>query len=118
MPSSVPDLTVPHVTLPELQGFPAGFAAFVGTNAMQTFQFGNGLTWITGRHSLKFGLELRRSLSNSNSCTNCSGLFNFTTRLTANPQSLAGSGSGIASFLLGAVANASIDTALLLAAES
>jgi len=39
-----------------------------------------------------------------------SGRYNFNSRLTANPQSLAGTGSGLASFALGSVATASIDS--------
>ncbi len=53
LPSSVPDITVPAISIPEIQSFPAGFAAYAGTNAMQTFQLTNSVTWLKGRHSLK-----------------------------------------------------------------
>jgi Carboxypeptidase regulatory-like domain len=110
LPASVPNVTVPVISIPEIASFPAGFAAYAGTNAMQTFQLTDGLTWLKGKHSLKVGLDLRRNLSNSNSCSACSGSFSFNSTLTGNAQTPAGTGYGVASFLVGAVASASMPT--------
>ncbi|MEK7408974.1 MAG: TonB-dependent receptor [Acidobacteriota bacterium] len=112
LPASVPDITIPRVVIPEVQAFPGGFAGFQGTNAMDTFQLGDSLTHLRGKHALKFGAEIRRLISHSNSCSACSGTFNFNSRLTANPQRLAGTGSGLASFVLGAAATASAEANL------
>ena len=67
----------------------------------------DGLTWIKGNHTLKFGVELRDNLYSFNGCFACSGNISFNTRLTGNPQQLGGTGSGFASFLTGAAAGAS-----------
>jgi len=58
---------------------------------------------IIGRHSLKFGGELRSILDNINSPTSSFGQFAFTATFTqANPLSASGAnGNSVASFLLG-----------------
>jgi hypothetical protein len=60
------------------------------------------LTWIRGRHTLKFGGELRMMDTNYSQSQNASGSFNFDNLFTSvNPFAPAGTGSGFASFLLG-----------------
>lgn len=60
------------------------------------------LTKIWGSHTLKFGVELRRSTHNYYQQNNPSGNFTFDALLTsANPFNAAGTGNGFASFLLG-----------------
>jgi hypothetical protein len=110
LPSSVPDVSVPVISLSSIQPFPAGWAAYRGTNAMQSFQVTDGLTWVKGRHTFKVGLDLRRNLSNSNSYASPSGSFSFNSILTGNAQTPAGTGYDVTSFLLGAVASASMPT--------
>ncbi len=112
LPASVPSVTLPGVNFagtPSLQGFPSGFGTIRGFLTMDTRQLFNSLTWIRGKHNIKVGGELRQNMYSINACFQCSGVFNFNQRLTANPQQLAGTGSGLASFLLGTVANANID---------
>ena len=111
-PSTVPDITFPRVNFsgtPRIQRFPSGFGTINGFLAFHTLQVQDGLTWIKGNHTLKFGVELRDNLYSLNGCFACSGSISFNTRLTGNPQQLAGTGSGFASFLTGAVAGASAD---------
>ena len=60
------------------------------------------LTKIWRSHTLKFGIELRRSTHNYYQQNNPSGNFNFDALLTStNPFAAAGTGNGFASFLLG-----------------
>jgi len=60
------------------------------------------LTRIHGSHTLKFGGELRRQITNYIQSNVGSGLYNFDNLFTAiNPQAPAGSGFGFASFMLG-----------------
>ncbi|WP_321474244.1 carboxypeptidase regulatory-like domain-containing protein [uncultured Paludibaculum sp.] len=109
LPASVPDLTIPTMTIAGYQTFPAGNGNQLGLIGLDTVQLTDSLTAIRGKHTVKMGLEIRRNRYNSFSCTYCSGQFAFSSTLTSNPQSPAGTGSGLASFLLGAVASASGD---------
>ena len=60
------------------------------------------MTWIKGKHTLKFGAEIRRLTHNYYQQNNPSGSFNFDRVLTsANPLSPGSTGDGFASFLLG-----------------
>lgn len=112
-PSSVPDITFPRVNFqgtPAMQRFPSGFGTINGFLAFHTLQLQESLTVIKGNHSLKFGVEFRDNLYSLNGCFQCSGNMQFRTRLTGDPQQLGGTGSGFASFLLGAVSSAAVDS--------
>ena len=61
-----------------------------------------------GRHALKFGGDLRRYQLNAVAPPNPTGAFGFTTTGT-NQQGVTGTGSALASFLLGQVDNFQID---------
>jgi len=109
IPEPVPDLIIPRINITGYQGFPTSFLGTIGDIGLQTYQLTDALTWIRGKHNIKFGADVRRYLTNLNLCQQCNGTFNYTNRLTANPQQLAGTGSALASFVLGQTANASID---------
>lgn len=112
LPSSVPDVTLPGINMagtPSLQAFPGGFGTIRGHLTMDVRQLFESITLIKGKHTLKAGLELRQNMYSIDACFQCSGVYNFNQRLTGNPQSLGGTGAGMASFLLGAVADANID---------
>lgn len=112
-PASVPDHTFPQVSfagLPGIKTFPSGFGTIDGLLGFVTLQLQDNLTWIKGKHNLKFGVELRDNLYSLTGCFSCSGAISFNTRLTGNPQQLSGTGSGLASFLAGAAAGASVDS--------
>jgi len=109
LPASVPNRIMPRTTITGYQMFPTSFLGTIGEIGLQTYQIQDSITWIRGSHSLKMGADIRRYLTNLNLCQQCSGTFNFNSRLTANPQSLAGTGSALASFVLGSVANATVD---------
>src|SRR4029079_1045297 len=63
-----------------------------------------GLSWQTGKHALKFGLDIRQRLISETASPpvqSAFGRFTFTRGFTNNPSSTGGTGDGIASMLLG-----------------
>lgn len=67
---------------------------------IQQYHFVENLSWIRGRHSLKFGTELRRSSNRDVLSSSASGNFTFDTRPTGQPGA-GGTGNGLATLLLG-----------------
>ena len=66
-----------------------------------THQFGQGLTWVHGKHEIKTGWEVRRLYTVANDLAGTNGAYVFARAETANPAALASSGNSFASFLLG-----------------
>ncbi|NWF84499.1 MAG: TonB-dependent receptor, partial [Bryobacteraceae bacterium] len=76
------------------------------------------LTKICGRHTLKFGGEVRRLTHNYYQQNNPSGSFNFDALMTSvNPFAAAGTGNGFASFLLGFGTGGGVTNNALVAAQ-
>ncbi|CAN5533442.1 hypothetical protein BH10ACI4_BH10ACI4_15740 [soil metagenome] len=71
-------------------------------------QLVDAFTITTGRHTIKFGVDLRRYQLNAVAPPNPTGSFAFTTTGT-NQQGVTGTGSALASFLLGQVDTFQID---------
>jgi hypothetical protein len=67
------------------------------------------LTWVNGKHSMKFGMEIDRDIINDQNTSTAAGSFQFSNRMTSQPNSpsVATQGNSYASFLLGAVNQAS-----------
>jgi hypothetical protein len=66
------------------------------------------LTWIRGKHTMKFGGEIDRDQMNNINLNQIAGAFQFSNAMTAVAAGNTGSsGSSVASFLLGAVNTAS-----------
>ncbi|HEY1217126.1 MAG TPA: TonB-dependent receptor, partial [Bryobacteraceae bacterium] len=61
----------------------------------------NNWLWVHGKHTLNFGVELRRAYQDDNECQQCAGSFRFSNFTTANPNDLSSTGNSFASFLLG-----------------
>jgi hypothetical protein len=87
---------------------PAGFAT-IGSNAnerqqypIQQYQLVEDLSWIRGKHSFKFGMELRPSLNHEINRNGFAGSFSFATTGSGMPG-VSASGNGLASMLLGFV---------------
>jgi hypothetical protein len=85
---------------------PAGIAA-IGATAQErrqypikNIQFVESLSKIVGKHSLKFGIEFRKSVNYETNLSTASGSFTFATTPTGQPGS-AGTGNGTASMLMG-----------------
>ncbi|MBS1824414.1 MAG: TonB-dependent receptor [Acidobacteria bacterium] len=88
-------------------GFTGGFSGlgpgsqFPQNAITQTWQLVNNLTWIRGSHTLKSGVDFRRTRLTQLVANNDRGSFSFTGQFTNNPAASAGTGSAIADLLLG-----------------
>ena len=109
LPASVPDLELPVFGGTGLPGVADGS---VGVRGQTTWQLTDSIAWILGGHSLKMGYESRLQQANNYQPSNLSGNYSFSSLLTGNPISQSGTGSSLASFLLGQVASATATTAL------
>ncbi|MGH9665915.1 MAG: TonB-dependent receptor domain-containing protein [Bryobacteraceae bacterium] len=74
----------------------------------EVLQFRDGLSWIKGNHSLRFGGEFEWIRSYYNVSSAARGTFSFDGTFSQDPQNRAASGNGFADYLLGYAANASI----------
>lgn len=108
LPASVPPDLFPIVNF----GFTGIGNGTVGARGSLNWDFTDTLTKIQGSHTMKAGVEHRLLRGNNRQSSEPSGSFSFNGALTANPQSTAGTGSGLASFILGDVASAAIDKVL------
>ena len=72
-----------------------------------TYIYNDMLTWVRGRHTIKGGSEFRNITGNAHNGGNSAGTFTFDPAQTGLPTE-PGSGNAAASFLLGAVNNASV----------
>jgi outer membrane receptor protein involved in Fe transport len=68
------------------------------------------MTLVRGKHSLRFGTEWRINRAYNKQSAEPSGVYTFNATVTGNPQSTAGTGYAFASYMLGAVASARVDT--------
>ncbi|NWG14508.1 MAG: TonB-dependent receptor [Acidobacteria bacterium] len=82
-------------------GTTAGVGGRLNTTARPTNVVNDLLTWVAGKHTWKFGAEVRVIDGTRRENTNNAGYFYFGTSATGLPGF--NSGSGYASFLLGAV---------------
>lgn len=91
-------------------GSPVSFGRGYDANfhAMHYSEIEN-LTWIRGKHTLKFGGEIDRDQINNKATSNAQGSFSFSNAMTSQPDgsNFGTAGSSVASFLLGAVNSAS-----------
>jgi outer membrane receptor protein involved in Fe transport len=76
------------------------------------WQFIDSVTLIRRAHTIKLGLDVRLKQVNNYQASAASGGFSFPASLTNNPQQPSGTGSGLATFLLGAVGSATGNTYL------
>ena len=81
-------------------------------NKINNYQLADSLSWVHGKHSIQFGAEVRQSRMFLDSDNGPRGSFTFNASWTAalNPATgnpVAGTGSGIADFLLGYPTNMS-----------
>lgn len=74
-----------------------------GIRAQHTIQFADSLSIVHGRHTIKAGIDQRWFRLNWFLRRNISGNFQFGAGLTNDPQRPAGTGIGMATFLLGEV---------------
>ncbi len=103
-PSKIGIKGVPEDAFPE---FAAAGVTAIGSNQqerrqfpIQQYQLVDNLSWVHGRHTLKFGGEIRPSYNYEVNLPTGSGSFSFTTQPTGLPGNAA-TGIGFASLLLG-----------------
>ena len=70
------------------------------------YELTDSLTWIAGKHILKFGGRIYRRNILFTDARSHNGVFNFTGVMTQNPASATGTGDGFADWMLGYPANA------------
>ncbi|HEX8985118.1 MAG TPA: carboxypeptidase-like regulatory domain-containing protein [Bryobacteraceae bacterium] len=90
-----------------------GFGNSTGLNnedvtTRPTYVANDMVTWVRGRHTIKFGGEYRAIGGNAHNAGNESGTFTFDAAQTGLPT-YTGSGNAMASYLIGAVNNASVN---------
>jgi hypothetical protein len=99
--------SIPSTTLPFISNGLSQFGAFtVGTRGSLAWQFSDALTFITGGHTIKVGIDHRLNRANNYQQETPSHSFTFPASLTQNPQRPAGTGSAFATFALGYVGSA------------
>ncbi|MEP7343205.1 MAG: TonB-dependent receptor [Acidobacteriota bacterium] len=111
LPAIVPPDQLPLIS----NGLPA-FPDAIGTRTGQVGQIFDSFSYLRGKHSMKFGTELRLIQANNLQKGAPSGSYGFPTTLTDNAAPIAGNrintGSQFATFMLGAVGSASVTTHL------
>ncbi|MCI0620652.1 MAG: carboxypeptidase regulatory-like domain-containing protein [Acidobacteria bacterium] len=97
---------VPDGAFPQFAA--AGYTALGSSNQerrqfpIEQFQVVNNLSWVRGKHSFKFGAEIRPSFNFEVNRSTVSGAFGFSPLGTGQPGTAA-SGNGLATMLLGFV---------------
>ncbi|MBM3744850.1 MAG: hypothetical protein FJW34_03515 [Acidobacteria bacterium] len=106
MPKIIPRDLFPWVDIGGMLSLGASsFAA--GIRAQNTLQLADSMTWVKGRHQIKAGVDQRWFRLNWRRFGYISGAFSFSGGLTGDPQRPAGTGVGMATFLLGEVSGGS-----------
>ena len=106
-PSIIPQDMFPAVTIDGvLQIGPTSFS--FGHRAQHNVQLADTLTWIKGRHQIKIGIDQTWVRENWINKSLPSGQFSFGAGLTGDPQRPAGTGVGMATYLLGQVTGGSL----------
>jgi hypothetical protein len=119
--STVQNGTIPVPGIPE-NGFTMVMPTFTATGMQQigppagansnfatsVTEYMDNFTKLLGRHTFKFGVDIRREALNVLAPPNPKGLYGFTVTGT-NKSGVSNSGNGVASLLLGQVNNFSID---------
>jgi hypothetical protein len=100
---------LPSLTFSDATGL--GNAAWLPTIEKQNvFNYQDGLTWIHGRHSVKFGTEIRPEEITLFQPPYSTGTLGFGVQFTDNPAAPGTGGAGLASFMLGVSSGATITT--------
>jgi len=79
-----------------------GGQAFLPANPLQTnIQVEDSISWTKGKHQLKTGFRYIHQMASPFTNTTTRGQMTFNDNFTNNPQSVTGTGSGLAALLLG-----------------
>ena len=102
------DYGLPSITLGQFAGLNQQQPNFALT---QTISFSEVLSWIHGKHNLRFGGDYRRVHRDFLGGSNSTGSFTFSGKFTQDPAGTQGTGSALADFLLGLPQETTIDVA-------
>jgi hypothetical protein len=94
---------LPTITYSGLSGFGGTPGGTIRYSA--TFQWVDNVYWVRGKHSMRFGGEIRRERWNASSYTFGQGQFDFFGTATQNPAAPAGTGYAFADYMLGEIGN-------------
>ncbi|MEO8593726.1 MAG: carboxypeptidase regulatory-like domain-containing protein [Candidatus Solibacter sp.] len=107
-----PSVTIPQMNVTGYNTIATGLLYGVTNN----YTASPSLTWIKGRHTLKFGMEFRNLQLNYYQNNNAGGFFTFSNLFTSqNAVSSGATGEAFASFLLGLPASGTVQTSLFTA---
>ncbi len=108
-PSMIPQTMFPAVSITGMLTLgKADATSASGHRAQHTVQVADSVSWVRGRHQIKFGIDQRWVRLNWVNYGRPSGAFEFSSSLTNDPQRPAGTGVGMATFLLGDVSGGDI----------
>jgi outer membrane receptor protein involved in Fe transport len=118
--SAEPNIDFPGVPYgPNIGGLPQLTFSDVATLGSPTFlpsielqnsyTLSENLTWVRGRHTWKYGTEIRREEFTINQPAAARGTLGFDSTLTDNPAAIGSGGEGFASFMAGLSNGGSID---------
>ncbi|MDR3739145.1 MAG: carboxypeptidase regulatory-like domain-containing protein [Terracidiphilus sp.] len=99
---------LPNVTLSDLTGMSEQQPSF---STQQTITVSETVSWIHGKHNLRFGGDYRRVHNDFLAGSNATGTFTFTGLFTQNSAGDATTGSSFADFLLGLPQQTTLDSA-------
>jgi len=109
LPNDVPlNYGVPAISLSNgIQGLSDTQPSF---SISQTISFSETLSWIHGKHNMRYGGDYRRVHRDFLTGSNATGNFSFTGLFTEDPAQDPGTGFGLADFLLGLPQSTSLDS--------
>ena len=100
---------LPGITLNQFNGLNETQPSF---SISQTISFTEVLSWIHGKHNLRFGGDYRRVHRDFLAGSNATGNFTFTGLFTEMPRKTLRTGSSMADFLLGLPQSTSLNSSL------
>jgi hypothetical protein len=110
VPNNVPlNYGVPNIQLSEFNGLSEQQPSF---SVSQTISFSEVLSWIHGKHNLRFGGDYRRVHRDFLAGSTATGNFTFTGLFTEDPAQDVNTGSPIADFLLGLPQSTSLNSSV------
>jgi len=110
----VPDFLFPRFNIGGVSAI-GSVPGFLAVRGLTVGQITDTVSFIRGRHNLRFGVDLRNNFRNDFSPGQASGQFNFNADQTGDPTSAATArvtGFGLATFLLGAVSGGDLSVGI------
>ncbi len=110
VPNNVPlNYGIPSIEISEFAGFSERQPSF---SVSQTISVSEVLSWIHGKHNMRYGGDYRRVHRDFLAGSNATGAFTFTGLFTEDPAQDPTTGSALADFLLGLPQSTSLNSSL------